>query len=196
MKPVKLTPEQARERRLESSRRWCEANRELKRERNRLWKAENPSKALESYHRWREANPDKAREVSRKWKAENPAKARESYRRSRAANPDKAREAVRAWYAAHPERAFANSAKRRALTRGATVGDPKAVAAIYEKAKSKRRVRCAYCGRYPRVGERHVDHVIPLAKGGPHTAANLRITCAQCNLSKGTPACSASMSAG
>ncbi|MBZ5726369.1 MAG: HNH endonuclease [Acidobacteriia bacterium] len=177
----KLAPDVARERRLESSRRWREANLERKREAVRRWRAANPGKALDAARCWKAANP----EHSRLWHEANPQSRREANRRWQAANPDKQRRSIQRWREANPAILSAHSAKRRALTRGATVGDPKAVAAIYEKAKSKRRVRCAYCGRYPRVGERHVDHVIPLAKGGPHTAANLRITCAQCNLSKG-----------
>jgi 5-methylcytosine-specific restriction endonuclease McrA len=42
--------------------------------------------------------------------------------------------------------------------------------------------KCAYCG-----GKfEHMDHVIPLSKGGPHCLANLRPSCAHCNLSKGS----------
>jgi len=107
-------------------------------------------------------------------------------RRSREANPEPSRAAARRWSAKHPAKMVAITAKRRALKRRATVGDPKAIAAVYEKARSLRRVRCTYCGKYPKVGERHVDHVIPLARGGAHSAENLRIACACCNLRKRT----------
>lgn len=40
---------------------------------------------------------------------------------------------------------------------------------------------CAYC---PAPWE-HLDHYIPLARGGSHTIANLVPACAACNLSKG-----------
>jgi hypothetical protein len=40
--------------------------------------------------------------------------------------------------------------------------------------------KCAYCGG----PFEHVDHVIPLSRGGPHCLANLRPSCAHCNLSK------------
>lgn len=42
--------------------------------------------------------------------------------------------------------------------------------------------RCAYCGG----PYEHLDHVIPLAKGGTKFPANLRPACARCNLGKGT----------
>lgn len=43
--------------------------------------------------------------------------------------------------------------------------------------------RCRYCGKYIENG--HIDHVIPLSKGGTDTADNLVWSCSGCNLSKG-----------
>lgn len=43
--------------------------------------------------------------------------------------------------------------------------------------------RCAYCGEQKRLTQ---DHVIPLAKGGPHTKENVVPACLKCNLKKGT----------
>jgi 5-methylcytosine-specific restriction endonuclease McrA len=34
--------------------------------------------------------------------------------------------------------------------------------------------------------ECHVDHVVPLARGGTHTRDNLATACPSCNISKGT----------
>lgn len=41
--------------------------------------------------------------------------------------------------------------------------------------------RCAYCGG----PYEHIDHVIPLSRGGANWPANLRPACASCNTSKG-----------
>lgn len=43
--------------------------------------------------------------------------------------------------------------------------------------------RCAYCGTRPEVIT--VDHVIPISKGGAHTAANVVPACRSCNSRKG-----------
>lgn len=41
---------------------------------------------------------------------------------------------------------------------------------------------CTYCGGTDEPF--HIDHVIPVAKGGSDDPANLTVACAQCNLSK------------
>lgn len=42
---------------------------------------------------------------------------------------------------------------------------------------------CAYCGQP--MTFYHVDHVVPLAKGGGNDAANLALACPACNMAKG-----------
>lgn len=43
--------------------------------------------------------------------------------------------------------------------------------------------RCKYCG-VALDDSYHIDHVIPLARGGTHERSNLVLSCAPCNLSK------------
>jgi 5-methylcytosine-specific restriction endonuclease McrA len=88
--------------------------------------------------------------------------------------------------AAHPERIREGKARRRALAKGASVGDRAAMQGIYREARTSKKVRCYLHGGLIPLGERHVDHVIPLAKGGRHAASNLAIACASCNCRKGT----------
>ena len=45
--------------------------------------------------------------------------------------------------------------------------------------------RCNGCGEAFALGEFHVDHVVPLKRGGTHAVANLQLLCAPCNLMKG-----------
>lgn len=42
---------------------------------------------------------------------------------------------------------------------------------------------CAYCGKVQKKPE--MDHVIPLSKGGPHSAENIVPACRTCNATKG-----------
>ena len=45
--------------------------------------------------------------------------------------------------------------------------------------------RCVYCGVNLRAKATHIDHIIPLAQGGPHVMANWQLLCHRCNLRKG-----------
>lgn len=46
---------------------------------------------------------------------------------------------------------------------------------------------CAYCSAPLRISsEIHLDHVIPVAHGGRNKPGNLVVTCAACNLSRGS----------
>lgn len=57
-----------------SSRRYCAAHPDKKRESNRRWAKANPDKKRENSRRWDAENPDKKRENNRRWDAENPEK--------------------------------------------------------------------------------------------------------------------------
>lgn len=46
--------------------------------------------------------------------------------------------------------------------------------------------RCWWCGKELVDGDIHVDHRIPLARGGSNSVGNLCLTCSTCNQSKGT----------
>ncbi len=43
---------------------------------------------------------------------------------------------------------------------------------------------CRYCGR--RARSHHLDHVVPVSKGGSNHPSNLVVACPDCNLRKGT----------
>ena len=45
--------------------------------------------------------------------------------------------------------------------------------------------RCVYCGTLLDFDNATLDHVHPLAKGGPHCLGNLVLACARCNRLKG-----------
>lgn len=48
----------------------------------------------------------------------------------------------------------------------------------------KQRHLCALCGGWM-FDTPHVDHVVPLSRGGAHVEGNLQLTHAVCNLKKG-----------
>ncbi len=65
------------------------------------------------------------------------------------------------------------------------IGSPAALKSVYRRARETKKVDCYLCGKRIPLGDRHVDHIIPLSKGGAHTAGNLAIACSSCNIRKG-----------
>lgn len=45
--------------------------------------------------------------------------------------------------------------------------------------------RCWWCGKRIKGNEYHVDHVIPIVRGGTNALNNLCISCPECNMKKG-----------
>lgn len=74
-----------------------------------------------------------------------------------------------------------HDAKRRALKAGATIKGRVDREAIILRDQST----CHICGQKCEPHEIHLDHVIPLSKGGEHSPENLRVAHAACNLAKG-----------
>lgn len=142
--------------------------------------------------RWREANPEKetqSRLVSvRAWAERNPDLKREYAKRSNAKPEVSANNVARArrWLKANPDRAreirLVSDRNRRARQRGAMGTQTKSDIAELIR---RQRFRCAECGVSVRKKTfRHVDHIVPLARGGTNWPWNLQVLCPPCNLHK------------
>ena len=96
--------------------------------------------------------------------------------------------AQKAYRVTHRDEIYAYGAIRRALIAGAmidiTTAQKEEIAEIYRIAREEPRVRCYLCGDLIPLGERHVDHIVPVSKGGSSRPSNLAVTCAKCNLEK------------
>jgi hypothetical protein len=156
-------------------------------ERKRKWRKAHPDAGKEWYasNRERERNRNLARSGSeqhkatkRAWAARNREKTRAASKRWNNANRETLRAYLQAHYEANKSRYFERSRRRRALKSAATI-----VPFTQQELDARMSVfghRCAYCGG----PFEHIDHVKPLSKGGPHCLANLRPSCATCNLRK------------
>ena len=102
-----------------------------------------------------------------------------------AANPGQVAANSRAWKKANPERASevsrAGCARRRARMMGAVV-----TKADYAAILAEHGMVCHICGKpIPDRAHLDFDHVIPIARGGAHSAENIRPSHGSCNRSKG-----------
>jgi 5-methylcytosine-specific restriction endonuclease McrA len=114
-------------------------------------------------------NPERAREIDRIWAANNPDKLLAKERKRRLNHPDKTK--LRGIQASAIRRS-----RKRMATGSFTVKD------INEILKAQKG-RCAYC-RKKLSRSYHVDHIVPLARGGTNERRNIQVTCKKCNLAK------------
>lgn len=145
--------------------------------------------------RYRAENGDVTRATMRESYARNAEKRREAVREKRAANPDEHKAVLRKSYAKHKDRRNAECREyqknnpdlvrqhrrnRKARVRNAegthTAAD---VTALFESQNGK----CVGCETDLAAGY-HVDHIVPIARGGSNWPGNLQLLCPFCNLSK------------
>lgn len=180
----------------ERSRSWREANidrdRALKRARY-LANAEAISAKKRAEYR---ENPEYFRGRNREYhKARDPEKARDSRKSWRAANQEKLAEYIRAWQRANRDKvrvrnkkwSDANIEAVRAFRQNRRARECAAegihTAADVGRLLEAQGHRCAYCKTSVKK-KRHLDHIVPLAKGGTNWPNNLQVLCPPCNQSK------------
>lgn len=110
------------------------------------------------------------------------ARNREAIRSRKAAYRAANKEQIAARQAAQPELNRARHARRRALKRGAAICD--LTRAQWESIKAVFDHSCVYCGTRSKTLTQ--DHIVPLSRGGNHTASNVVPACVSCNSSKFT----------
>lgn len=175
------------------SRRYYLANKDKVNARAKLWKLNNPDKAravarksqakrkaaiAESYAKWYAKNADKKRAYRVRWYNENKERAQAYGRNQRKEYYIKCRDKIRASIKANSAHHAAVAAKRRALKKSLTPATAAfgIIAGIYATA-----ARISKCTGILH----HVDHIMPLARGGLHHQSNLQILPAKINLRKG-----------
>jgi len=114
------------------------------------------------------------------YRAANKAIVRARYKAWRDANADIARAACKAWVASHPDEARAHTQARRARKKG---NGGRLSRGITKKLMEDQNGLCAYCSADLALGH-HLDHKIPLVRGGLHVDANVQLTCPLCNMRK------------
>ena len=95
-------------------------------------------------------------------------------------NKETIREKNNLWRLSVPGRSRLYCAKRRFLK--TLNGSFRITVKDINRLLSRQRHECFWCGI--KLNEYHIDHVIPLAKGGRHSIGNIVCACKKCNHSK------------
>lgn len=153
---------------------------DCKRRRRSEWKANNPDSVLATNSAWQEANRERQRAYEAARYAANPELRRAAAKARYAANSERDRATTAAWKAANPDRRNATESNRRARKVAAIPADwSEFDQFVIEEAAAACKRREAMTGY-----AWHIDHMIPLAKGGLHAWNNIQAIPARMNLWK------------
>src|SRR5665647_1750114 len=165
----------------------------VKRELQKQWFAEHPEYAkqwyIEHQNEQRERSKhynanhqNEQREYLTHYNAEHPEYKKQWF----AEHPEYSSEHCKQYRAAHPEMCAVYNGRRRAFINGNggsyTVDE---LNALFEQQEGF----CFYCGELLYASFEttfHIDHKIPLSRGGSNNIENIALSCAACNLSKHT----------
>jgi 5-methylcytosine-specific restriction endonuclease McrA len=147
--------------------------------------------AIERANKWQQDNRAKRKEYMRRYYEANKARWEESYaqldseanrekaRRWAREHPERNRERVQQWARDNPEKRRAQRALRRYRENGSGTLSAADIMQMYDDQDGL----CAYC-EIPLFGEYHLDHMIPVSRGGIHDWSNIAIACQPCNQRK------------
>lgn len=166
---------------------------------DKKWRQNNPETAKASAEAWRKANPERARVLRSAWNAANPEKARASSRASgrkwrlthpeaaktraavyRASRKERDRVCHKAWKAAHGNAVRAYEHKRRARKLQSSGSHTEADVL---RILAQQSWRCFYCQCDIRDAH-HIEHRVPLSRGGSNGPENIVCSCPSCNFRK------------
>jgi 5-methylcytosine-specific restriction endonuclease McrA len=144
------------------------------------WDKANPERRKARKDAFYQANAKRISERDSAKHAANPEKQRARSAAKYAANPEKAKACSADWARRNPEARNAIARNRRAIARQAA---GRHTSSDVLELLSLQQCMCVVC-RTNIKNDYHVDHIIPLSKGGGNGKDNLQLLCPTCNLQK------------
>jgi len=159
---------------------WYSNNKERSADHVRRWRRENPEAQLALQRAYQDANREKVRQ----WVRESYHRNREQELLRNRAKYERDKEKLRAtraaWQKANPEKCKVYCSRHRAYRLNAP-GDP-LTPAQWQEILETFNFCCAYCLNPLVVAEQ--EHMLPLSRGGAHSADNVVPACRSCNARK------------
>lgn len=145
------------------------------------YREKNKEKIKRDVAKYQLENKAKIDEYKKNHRIENLARYTENAAKAYAEDSVARRAAVKAWKKENPSKVKVINQNRRALKK---YNGGKLSSGIVQRLMSLQKNRCACCCADLNDSGHHVDHIIPLSKGGAHDDANIQLLCPTCNLSK------------
>lgn len=126
-------------------------------------------------------NQDKRKQRNQRYVEGNRDKIRERNRAAYAKNPSPKRVAASEWQKRNPAKVAVRTENRRAREQQAEgTHTPNDINRIRHSQHNK----CAWCKTPLQATDTHIDHILPLSRGGSNWPRNLQLLCRQCNQRK------------
>lgn len=156
-------------------------NKEKIAEYGKTYRKENKEKIIERNKTYRQENKEKKAEYLKSYNKKNKEKKAEYDKAYKKENKEKIADRNKAYFKTPAGKASSKNAihKRRAFMRQGDVITNQLLE-LQQTAK-----QCYWCGTSLKNKVVHIDHYVPLSKGGLHTISNLVVSCAECNRVKG-----------
>jgi len=132
--------------------------------------------------KWQKDNPEKVKAVNKKYRTENAEKEKARLKKYHIENSEKMKIASKKWRDNNPGKIREIELRRRGY---GTVEKGVANKLINENIARYGIITCEK-DKKPCPDNFHVDHILPVSKGGNNSHDNLQILCAKCNQEKHT----------
>ena len=179
---------------------WRRKNPDKIKKYGRKYRQDHAEKIIEKDLRYKNRNAEKKKERNAKRYQENKetinkrnteyrAKNKENAKNRNAElykkNKDKIKRQHKEWVKANPDKVIALSKVHNHNRRARIISSKGRLSlGVEKKLLSIQKNRCAVCRTSLKKTGFHIDHIIPLARGGENVDSNVQVTCPKCNHEK------------